>query len=173
MRQGSRGDWEWRSRTWRLVTRRKSRRIAPNVGVARRSLAPGASRRVLSSTRGATGWSTTPIPHVCLVGSVLVLKRHAEALHDLSAEEMAETGRPDPALVPCLARGHSLPAGMSRSTLRPHTSRTSTSIPFPAPPICQITCAARASSACSRRSAVPPEVVRALSEELRARFPRT
>jgi diadenosine tetraphosphate (Ap4A) HIT family hydrolase len=103
---------------------------------------------------------------------VLVLKRHAEALHDLSAEEMTEMG--DLIRRSCLVLRAVTGCQKEYVSLyaeAPHFAHLHVHIIPRAADLPDNLRGPRVFGLLSAESAVPPEAVRALSEELRARFP--
>lgn len=103
---------------------------------------------------------------------VLVLKRHAEALHDLSAEEMTEMG--DLIRRSCLVLRDVTGCEKEYVSLyaeAPHFAHLHVHIIPRAADLTDNLRGPRIFSLLSAEDAVPPEEVRALSEELRARFP--
>ena len=103
---------------------------------------------------------------------VLVLKRHAEALHDLSAEEMTEMG--DLIRRSCLVLREVTGCQKEYVSLyaeAPHFAHLHVHIIPRSADLPDNLRGPRVFGLLSAESAVPPEAVRALSEELRARFP--
>jgi diadenosine tetraphosphate (Ap4A) HIT family hydrolase len=103
---------------------------------------------------------------------VLVLKRHAEALHDLSAEEMAEMG--DLIRRSCLVLREVTGCQKEYVSLyaeAPHFAHLHVHIVPRAADLPADLRGPRVFGLLSAEGAVPPEEVRALSEELRTRFP--
>jgi diadenosine tetraphosphate (Ap4A) HIT family hydrolase len=103
---------------------------------------------------------------------VLVLKRHAEALHDLSAEEMTEMG--DLIRRSCLVLREVTGCQKEYVSLyaeAPHFAHLHVHIIPRAADLPDNLRGPRVFGLLSAENAVAPEVVRALSEELRARFP--
>jgi diadenosine tetraphosphate (Ap4A) HIT family hydrolase len=103
---------------------------------------------------------------------VLVLKRHAEALHDLSAEEMTEMG--DLIRRSCLVLRAVTGCQKEYVSLyaeAPHFAHLHVHIVPRATDLSDDLRGPRVFGLLTAENAVPPEEVRALSEELRACFP--
>jgi diadenosine tetraphosphate (Ap4A) HIT family hydrolase len=103
---------------------------------------------------------------------VLVLKRHAEALHDLSAEETAEMG--DLIRRSCLVLREVTGCQKEYVSLyaeAPHFAHLHIHIVPRAADLPDNLRGPRVFGLLTAENAVAPEVVRARSEELRARFP--
>jgi diadenosine tetraphosphate (Ap4A) HIT family hydrolase len=103
---------------------------------------------------------------------VLVLKRHAEALHDLSAEEVVEMGD----LIRRSCQVLHTVTGCQKEYVSlyaeaPHFARLHVHIVPRAADLPADLRGPRVFGLLSAENAAAPEVVRALSEELRARFP--
>jgi diadenosine tetraphosphate (Ap4A) HIT family hydrolase len=103
---------------------------------------------------------------------VLVLKRHAEALHDLSSEETAEMGD----LIRRACQVLRAVTGCQKEYVllyaeAPHFAHLHVHVVPRATDLPDDLRGPRVFGLLSAEDAVPPEAIRALSEELRTRFP--